>query len=73
MPLPAHSSPLQLQAIVRKLHGVNAPEWVSVGGAQRNELAHGITEYETGGQPIIDRIHRATISFLALAASVRSN
>lgn len=67
------SSLLQLQAIVRNLHGVNAPEWVSVGGAQRNELAHGLTEYENGGQPIIDRIHRATISFLALAASVRAN
>ncbi|MBB6637476.1 NADPH-dependent FMN reductase [Cohnella thailandensis] len=29
------SSLTQLQTIVRNLHGVNSPEWVSIGGAQR--------------------------------------
>lgn len=30
------SSLTQLQAIVRNLHGVNCPEWISIGGAQRS-------------------------------------
>ncbi|MEV5029864.1 NADPH-dependent FMN reductase [Paenibacillus sp. LPE1-1-1.1] len=67
------SSLLQLQSIVRNLHGINSPDWVSIGGAQRNELADGFADYEGSGQGINDRIHRAALSFLELAAQVRGN
>lgn len=67
------SSLQQLQAIVRNLHGINSPEWISIGGAQRNWLAEGLTGYEGAGQDLNDRIHRVTISFLELAAMVRKN
>lgn len=65
------SSLQQLQAIVRNLHGINSPEWISIGGAQRNLLAEGLNGYEGGGQELHDRIHRVTSSFLELAAMVR--
>lgn len=64
------SSLLQLQAIVRNLHGINSPEWISVGGAQRNLLSEGLNGREGGGQDLYDRIHRVTASFLELTAMV---
>lgn len=67
------SSLLQLQAIVRNLHGINSPEWISIGGAQRSLLVEGYAGYEGGGQDINDRVHRAALSFIELAALVRGN
>lgn len=67
------SSLLQLQAIVRNLHGINSPEWISIGGAQRSLLVDGYTVHEGGGQDINDRVHRAALSFLELAALVKGN
>ncbi|WP_053373617.1 NADPH-dependent FMN reductase [Paenibacillus sp. FJAT-27812] len=65
------SSLQQLQAIVRNLHGINSPEWISIGGAQRNLLADGLAAYEGGGHEIHDRIHRSTLAFLELASLVK--
>lgn len=62
------SSLQQLQAMVRNLHGVNSPEWISVGGAQRQRLTEGLGSDEGGGRELYDRIHRVTESFLELAA-----
>ncbi|MBD2868186.1 NADPH-dependent FMN reductase [Paenibacillus arenilitoris] len=66
------SSLTQLQAIVRNLHGINSPEWISIGGAQRSWLMDGLNGYEGAGQDLSDRIHRATVTFLDLAALVRN-
>jgi len=54
------SSLQQLHTIVRNLHGINCPEWISVGGAERNFTAEG--EPET--VKIKDRIIRTTSYFL---------
>lgn len=63
------SALLQLQAIVRNMHGINAPEWISIGGMQRRRFEEGYDEYE-GGQEVEDRVHRVLSSFLALAGAV---
>ncbi|MCG7384615.1 NAD(P)H-dependent oxidoreductase [Paenibacillus sp. ACRRY] len=68
------SSLLQLQAIVRNLHGINAQEWISIGGAQRRRFEatfDGYEEYE-GSQDIEDRIQRVIGSFLSLAQTLTS-
>ncbi|MBM6382860.1 MAG: NAD(P)H-dependent oxidoreductase [Paenibacillus sp.] len=68
------SSLLQLQAIVRNLHGINAQEWISIGGAQRRRFEatfDGYEEYE-GSQDIEDRIQRVIGSFLNLAQILTS-
>ncbi|NIK79097.1 azobenzene reductase [Paenibacillus castaneae] len=65
------SSLLQLQAIVRNLHGINSPEWISIGGAQRNWLVNELPHYEDGGNEMDNRIRRVTANFLELAALVR--
>ncbi|MFB9326845.1 NADPH-dependent FMN reductase [Paenibacillus aurantiacus] len=65
------SSLQQLQAIVRNLHGINAPEWLSIGGAQRRWFETATPdEYEVGHE-IGDRIHRVLDHFLALTAQIR--
>ncbi|MBB3068095.1 azobenzene reductase [Paenibacillus baekrokdamisoli] len=65
------SSLTQLQAIVRNLHGINSPEWLSIGGAQRKWFeTEGQDGYEIG-QDINDRIHRVIGSFLDLTQLVR--
>ncbi|MCP1309440.1 NADPH-dependent FMN reductase [Paenibacillus tyrfis] len=38
------SSLQQLQTIVRNLHGINCPEWISIGGAQRSFTPEGEPE-----------------------------
>lgn len=63
------SALLQLQAIVRNMHGINAPEWISIGGMQRRRFEEGYDEYE-GGPEVEDRVHRVLSSFLALADAV---
>ncbi|SFI94100.1 NAD(P)H-dependent FMN reductase [Paenibacillus sp. UNC496MF] len=61
------SSLQHMQTIVRNLHGINSPEWISVGGAQR--------QFGPGGAPespdVQKRVHRAVSSFLRLAAKLR--
>jgi azobenzene reductase len=42
------SSLQQLQAIVRNVHGINCPEWISIGGDQRR--------FTTEGEPESDRL-----------------
>nr|WP_218094281.1 NADPH-dependent FMN reductase [Paenibacillus solanacearum] len=64
------SSLQHMQTIVRNLHGINCPEWISIGGAQRRFFEAGQDSYEVG-QEIDDRIHRVLRSFLELAARLR--
>ncbi|CAG7624768.1 NADPH-dependent FMN reductase [Paenibacillus allorhizosphaerae] len=64
------SSLQQMQAIVRNLHGINCPEWISIGGSQRRFFEAGQDSYEVG-QEIDDRIHRVLRSFLELTALLR--
>jgi len=56
----------QLQAIVRNLHGVNSPEWVSLGG--------GAQRFASDGSPadagVRQRVERAVDTFLALASAL---
>lgn len=57
----------QLQAIVRNLHGVNAPGWISVGGADREtDPAGSFTEPRVQA-----RISQAADQFLKLAEQLR--
>ncbi|RIX51182.1 NADPH-dependent oxidoreductase [Paenibacillus nanensis] len=65
------SSLTQLQTIVRNLHGINSPEWISIGGAQRNWFSEPHTDNEGAGGEILERIKRVTRSFLDLAVRVR--
>lgn len=64
------SSLQQLQAIVRNLHGINCPEWMSIGGAQRKWFESAQDIYEVG-QEVDDRIHRVLGAFLELARLIR--
>ncbi len=64
------SSLTQLQAMVRNLHGINSPEWLSIGGAQRKWFETEQDSYEIG-QDIDDRIHRVIGSFLTLTQLIR--
>ncbi|MBJ6359837.1 NADPH-dependent FMN reductase [Paenibacillus sp. GCM10012307] len=63
------SSLTQLQTIVRNLHGINSPEWISIGGQQRNFGEDG----EPGTEEVKARIQRTVDFFLALAAKVRQH
>ncbi|WP_340011578.1 NADPH-dependent FMN reductase [Paenibacillus sp. FSL H7-0690] len=63
------SSLLQLQAIVRNLHGINTPDWISIGGLQRKRFEVEYDGYE-GGQEIEDRIHLVLEAFLNLARKI---
>ncbi|MEN1989969.1 MULTISPECIES: NADPH-dependent FMN reductase [Paenibacillus] len=66
------SSLLQLQAIVRNLHGINAPEWISIGGSQRRRFEatyDGYEEYEASSD-IEERVQRVVGSFLQLAQAL---
>lgn len=62
------SSLTQMQAIVRNMHGINCPEWISVGGANR--------EFNPDGSPksmdVQTRIHKTVPYFLKLAATLRA-
>ncbi|AJY77027.1 NADPH-dependent FMN reductase [Paenibacillus beijingensis] len=55
------SSLQQLQAIVRNLHGINMPEWISIGGEQRNWFEPGGSGV---GHDMEVRIRRALGAFL---------
>lgn len=69
------SSLLQLQAIVRNLHGINSPEWISIGGSLRSRF-EGMTGFRTGiHEPVPEadeRIFSAVGYFLRLAEGLRS-
>ncbi|MGG1552003.1 NADPH-dependent FMN reductase [Paenibacillus ferrarius] len=62
----AVSSLTQLQTIVRNLHGINCPEWISIGGDQRKSFQPeaNLEEVEAG---IDKRIRHVVGSFLSLA------
>ncbi len=58
---------LQLQAIVRNLHGINCPEWISIGGESRR--------FDENGDPadplMKERVAKATDCFLEMAGKLR--
>ncbi|SDN25821.1 NAD(P)H-dependent FMN reductase [Paenibacillus sp. yr247] len=62
----AVSSLTQLQTIVRNLHGINCPEWLSIGGDQRKSFQIGVAHSEI--HPDVNkRVRRVVGSFLELA------
>ncbi|WP_211747046.1 NAD(P)H-dependent oxidoreductase [Paenibacillus sp. Marseille-Q4541] len=66
------SSLQQLQVIVRNLHGLNSPEWLSIGGSQRESFESTDFSYSTGeGSAIIDRIHHVTDYFISMTKQLR--
>lgn len=60
------ASLLHLQTIVRNVHGINCPEWISIGGSQR--------EFNENGEPTDEgtelRIRKAVESFIDLASKL---
>jgi azobenzene reductase len=61
------SSLLQLQAIVRNVHGINCPEWISIGGDQRQFDRDGTPSHSRTNQ----RTRSAMKSFVALAEKLQ--
>lgn len=59
------SSLTQLQAIVRNLHGINSPQWISIGGDQRARYASPATA------ELDNRAERAMEALLDLAGKLR--
>ncbi|MFD1957437.1 NADPH-dependent FMN reductase [Paenibacillus thailandensis] len=58
------SSLMQLQTIVRNLHGINCPEWISIGGAQR-------ARYENPSDAALDaRAEQGLEAFVELASKL---
>jgi azobenzene reductase len=57
------SSLLQLQAMIRNVHGINCPEWISIGSDQRS--------FNESGEPespkVRQRVTKVLTFFLALA------
>lgn len=58
------SSLTQLQAMVRNVHGINCPEWISIGSDQRSFNAQGEPEH----LQIKERTHKVLKYFLSMAA-----
>lgn len=58
----------QLQTIVRNVHGVNCPDWISIGGDQRR--------FDDRGEPahpaVRARVERVLNTFITLAAKLRA-
>lgn len=61
------SSLTHLQAIVRNMHGINSPEWISIGGQQRSFHADGAPASEA----ISQRSERAVNTFVELVKKLR--
>jgi azobenzene reductase len=61
------SSLQHLQVIVRNVHGVNCPEWISVGGEQRRFDDKG----EPVHSPLRARVDRVLNTFVKLAEKLR--
>jgi NAD(P)H-dependent FMN reductase len=61
------SSLQHLQTIVRNVHGINCPEWISIGGSQR--------EFTPGGEPAAEdvrqRVVRTVGYFLQMAGKLK--
>ncbi|MCI3923792.1 NAD(P)H-dependent oxidoreductase [Paenibacillus sp. TRM 82003] len=57
----------QLQAILRNLHAVNSPEWVSLGGHQQRFDADGVPAEES----VRARVERAVDVFASLIVGLR--
>ena len=57
----------QLQTIVRNVHGVNCPDWISIGGEQRS--------FSPEGEPIDvktkERVHRTLNYYLNMVQTLR--
>jgi azobenzene reductase len=62
------SSLQHLQVIVRNVHGVNCPEWISVGGEQRRFDDKG----EPVHSPLRARVDRVLNTFVKLAEKLRA-
>ncbi|XEC93227.1 NADPH-dependent FMN reductase [Paenibacillus tarimensis] len=62
------SSLQQLQTIVRNVHGINCPEWISIGGQQR--------QFDEDGTPLEEetrtRVGRTVQYFLAMADRLKA-
>lgn len=65
----AVASLTQLQAMVRNLHGINSPEWVSIGGEQRQFAPDGTPVHEA----VRTRAERAIDTLLTLAQALRKD
>ena len=63
------SSLTHLQAIVRNLHGVNCPDWISVGGDQRRFDEEGVPESDR----MRLRVEHVLGQFIRLAELLRNN
>lgn len=61
------SSLQQLQTIVRNVHGVNCPEWISIGGEQRAFTLEG----EPADSKTKERVQRTLSYFLTMVLSFR--
>lgn len=61
------SSLLHLQAIVRNVHGINCPEWISIGGEQR--------QFDEQGTPLdartVSRVEQALDCFLRMTEKLQ--
>jgi azobenzene reductase len=61
-------SPLQqLQTIVRNVHGINCPEWISIGGEQRSFTPEG----EPANEKTRLRVHRTLQYFIHMVKTFR--
>ncbi|OCT10668.1 hypothetical protein A8709_22780 [Paenibacillus pectinilyticus] len=68
----AVSSLTQLQTIVRNLHGINCPEWISIGGDQRKSFRVDVAFADI--HPDVDlRVRRVVRSFLGLAQQLTAS
>jgi azobenzene reductase len=59
----AMSSLTQLQTIIRNVHGINCPEWISIGSCQHGFTVDGAPEL----LKVKERAHKTLHYFLALA------
>ncbi|HEY0829190.1 MAG TPA: NADPH-dependent FMN reductase [Bacilli bacterium] len=65
----AVSSLLQLQAVVRNVHGINCPEWISIGGSNRMFTAEG----EPENPKMQQRVKRVISYFITMAEKLNRN
>jgi hypothetical protein len=56
-----------MQVIVRNMHGINCPEWISIGGYQRRFDEMG----EPLHAPVRSRVERVLNTFVSLAEKLR--
>ncbi|MCR8631092.1 MULTISPECIES: NADPH-dependent FMN reductase [Paenibacillus] len=61
------SSLQQLQTIVRNVHGVNCPEWISIGGEQRSFTSDGAPAHDK----IRERVARTLNYFVSMVKTFR--